>query len=188
MKPTMSSTAAGSRITVYFPAGISRGAADSRALRAATSPRVTASRCATLGELAFCHPEESAASIVIEISEDVCVCQSLRLRELKIASIDSAVAKIPAVVSLCRCAMETILWTASARCSGVTAAVSSKYRMGNDTFWPPLAGIGNNSGSGCCTFARLSEACTTRRRLSSSSLLVEARAVLPPNTVRTETP
>ena len=36
MNPTMSSTAAGSRITVYFPAGISRGCAESAAFFAAT--------------------------------------------------------------------------------------------------------------------------------------------------------
>ena len=109
MKPTMSSTAAGSRMTVYFPAGISRGLADSNALRAAVSARATASRFATLGELAFCHPEESGASMVIEISEEVCVCQSVKPRELKIASTDSEVETMPAVVSLCLSAIDNNL-------------------------------------------------------------------------------
>ena len=62
MKPTMSSTAAGSRITVHFPAGISAGRAESIAFFAAISARPSGSRLATSGELAFCHPEESLAS------------------------------------------------------------------------------------------------------------------------------
>src|SRR6266550_845279 len=53
MKPTMSSTAAGSRITVCFPAGSSCGAADSMALRAAISASSSGSRFRTSGELAF---------------------------------------------------------------------------------------------------------------------------------------
>src|SRR5690242_9392715 len=99
MKPTMSSTAAGSRITVYFPAGISRGLADWSALRAAVSASIDASRLATLGELDFCQPEESAASMVMEISDEVCVCQSESPRELKMPSTDSELEKIPAVMS-----------------------------------------------------------------------------------------
>ena len=55
----------------------------------------------TSGEFAFCQPEESAASMVTEISDEVCVCQSLNPRELKIPSTDSEVEKIPAVVSFC---------------------------------------------------------------------------------------
>ena len=49
------------------------------------------------------------------------------------------------------------------------------------------SGIGKRSGSGCCTFAKLSADRTTCRKLSSSNLLVNARAVRPPNTARTET-
>ena len=102
-------------MTVYFPAGVSRGLADSIALRAAISARAVASRFATLGELAFCHPEESGANMVMEISDEVCVCQSFEPRELKTASTDSEVETMPAVVSLCLSAMETIFLTVSAR-------------------------------------------------------------------------
>ncbi len=44
--------------------------------------------------------------------------------------------------------------------------------------------MGRNSGSGCCTRASASADCTTRRRLSSSCLLVVARAVPPAKTRR----
>ena len=93
---------------------------------------------------------------------------------------------MPAVVNLFFCAMATILPTPSARSSGVTAAVCSKYRLtiAGDS---PAPAIGCKSASGSCTRAKLSEAFTTRRKLSSSNLLVVARAVRPPNTVRTET-
>ena len=47
-------------------------------------------------------------------------------------------------------------------------------------------GMGNRPGSSCCIFANASADCTTRRRLSSSYLLVVARAVRPPNETRTE--
>src|SRR5437870_10469923 len=119
MKPTMSSTAAGSRITVYLPAGISLGCADSSPFFAAVSASAWALRLATSGELVFCQPEESAASIVMEISEEVCVCHSLRPRELKIPSTDSDDEKIPAAVSLWLVAILTILPAESARCSGL---------------------------------------------------------------------
>ena len=89
MKPTMSSTAAGSRITVYLPAGTARGSAESSALRPAMSAIGSGSRLVMLGEFAFCQPEEFFASIVMEISADVCVCQSAMPRELKIPSMDS---------------------------------------------------------------------------------------------------
>src|SRR5579872_5203463 len=101
MKPVMSSTADGSRMTVYFPAVISRGDADSTAFLAAISATACGFSLLTSGELNFCHPEESGASMVIEISADVCVCQLLNARELKMPSIDSELEKIPAVVSLC---------------------------------------------------------------------------------------
>src|SRR5579872_120836 len=101
MNPTMSSTADGSRITGYFPAGISRGAADSTAFLAAISARPCGVKFATFGEFDFCQPDESGASMVIEISADVCVCQLLRPRELKMPSIDSELEKIPAAMSLC---------------------------------------------------------------------------------------
>ena len=68
MNPTMSSTAAGSRITVYFPAGISCGCAESTAFCAAVSASASGSRFPTSGEFAFCHPDESLASMVIETS------------------------------------------------------------------------------------------------------------------------
>src|SRR2546423_2426492 len=103
----MSSTAEGSRITVYLPAAISRGRADSTAFFAAMSARSCGFRLPTFGELDFCHPDESGASIVIEISAEVCVCQLLSPREFKMPSIDSELEKIPAVVSLCLCAIET---------------------------------------------------------------------------------
>ena len=64
--------------------------------------------------------------MVMEISEDVWVCQSVKPRELKIASTDSEVETMPAVVSLCLSAIETIFLTVSARCWGVMAAVSVK--------------------------------------------------------------
>src|SRR6266852_3559716 len=97
----MSSTAEGSRMTVYFPAAISRGAAEFAAFEAAICARVAGLRFATFGEFAFCHPEESEASIVIEISAEVCVCQSLNPRELKMPSTASELAKIPAAVRFC---------------------------------------------------------------------------------------
>ena len=144
------------------------------------------------GEFAFCHPEESAPCMVMETSARVCVCQLLRPRELKMPSTDSELEKMPAVVSLCFCAMSTIFFTPPARSWGVMAAVSAKWRDGNAHLSAlPAAsresGIGRRSGSGCCTLARASEDSTTRRKLSSSNLLVEARAVRPPKTVRTET-
>src|SRR5216684_3626960 len=92
--PTMSSTADGSRITVYFPAAISRGDADFAAFDAAICANAAGSRLATFGEFAFCHPDESEASIVIEISAEVCECQSLNPRELKMPSTASELAKI----------------------------------------------------------------------------------------------
>src|SRR6266851_6743409 len=94
--PTMSSTADGSRITVYLPAAISRGAADFAAFEAAICASAVASSFATSGEFAFCQPDESAASMVIEISAEVCVCQQLNPGELKIPSTVSELAKIPA--------------------------------------------------------------------------------------------
>src|SRR5450755_2935810 len=100
MKPTMSSTADGSRITVYFPAGTSRGCAESEAFLAATSANANGSRIATSGEFAFCHPDESAANMVIDISAEVCVCHRLSPRELKMPSIDSPEENTPAVVIL----------------------------------------------------------------------------------------
>src|SRR5437763_1826694 len=130
MNPVISSTAAGSRMTVYLPAAISRGVADSTAFFAAISARAWGFKLATFGELDFCHPEESGASLVLETSAEVCVCQLLRPRELKMPSIDSELEKIPAVVSLCFCAIETILPTPSARCSGITAAVSAQWPDG----------------------------------------------------------
>src|ERR1700721_1756252 len=143
MNPTRSSTAAGSRITVYFPAGISLGDADDLAFRAATSARDLASRLATFGEFAFCHPEESPASMVMEISDEVCVYQSANPRELKIPSTDSELAKTPAVVSLCVSATATIAFTVSARCSAEIAAVSAKYRLGSAfPQTPASAGLG----------------------------------------------
>ncbi len=108
---------------MYFPAGISRGCAESSAFCAAVSASASGSRFATSGEFAFCQPEESAASMVIETSAEVCVCQRLNPRELKIPSNDSALEKTPAVVSLCRSATPTIFFTPSARTSGVMAAV-----------------------------------------------------------------
>ena len=67
---------------------------------------------------------------------------------------------------------------------------SQRVAMQHDEPAPPAepaSGIANKSGSGCCTFARLSDDFTTCRKLSSSNLLVDALAVRPPNTVRTET-
>jgi hypothetical protein len=50
-----------------------------------------------VGRVGFCQPEESAASMVMETSARVCVCQLLRPRELKMPSTDSELEKIPAV-------------------------------------------------------------------------------------------
>src|SRR5271168_738179 len=99
MNPTISNTAAGSRITVYFPAGISRGPADRRAFSAAISARLTAFNCATSGEFAFCQPDESPASIVIEISDEVCAYHSASPRELNTPSTAAELATTPAVVN-----------------------------------------------------------------------------------------
>ena len=64
----------------------------------------------------------------------------------------SELAKIPAAVSFCFCAIETIFPTASARSAGVSPAVSSKYRVGTATkeslearTSPPVLGTGNKS-------------------------------------------
>ena len=76
------------------------------------------SRLATFGELAFCQPEESAPSMVMETSAEVCVCQLVNPRELKIPSTDSELEKIPAAVSSCFSATSTIFLTPSARSSG----------------------------------------------------------------------
>ena len=155
MKPTMSRTAAGSRITVYFPAGISRGRPESSAFCAAVSANASASRLRTSGEFAFCHPEESPASMVIEISAEVCWCQSLNPRELKMPSTNSELEKIPAVVNLCCSATRTMLLTPSALASGVIAAVSGKCREGGNFSESPkdcaawASGMRNKSGSGC---------------------------------------
>src|SRR5437016_5120394 len=87
------------------------------------------------------------------------------------------------------------LTTPSAPYPQVNAAHWEKYREGGaeKASWLTRSrscgsGIGRRSGSGRWTFARSSEACTTRFKLSSSSLLVDARAVRPPKDVRTETP
>ena len=58
---------------MYLPGGSSFGPADSLAFSAATSASSTGSKLRASGELAFCHPEESAASMVIEHSAEVCV-------------------------------------------------------------------------------------------------------------------
>src|ERR1700733_6475212 len=109
MNPTMSSTAAGSRITVYFPAGISLGPPDVGSVPAATPPRHAGSSNSTFGELNFCHPDESSASMVIEISDDVCECHCASPRELNMPSTDPEEEKIPAVVRLFFFAIATIL-------------------------------------------------------------------------------
>jgi len=80
---------------------------------------------------------------------------------------------MPAVVSLRFCATPTIFFTASARCSGLIAAVSSKYLPGIEFACverapPPASAIGNRSGSGCCTFANFSEAFEVHGKLLSS--------------------
>src|SRR5207245_11060735 len=154
--PTMSSTADGSRITVHLPGAISRGAAEFAALDAAMLARAAGSRLATFGELAFCHPEESVASMVMEISAEVWVCQSRRPRELKTPSTVSELAKIRAAVTFCFCAIETILSTATERSAGVSAAVFSKNRAGvastcfaEALVSPPGLGAGRRSGSSC---------------------------------------
>ena len=107
----------------------------------------------TSGEFAFCHPEESAASMVIEISDEVCECQRPKPRELNNPSADSEHEKMPAVVSLCLLAIVTIFCTPSARCSGVIAAVCSKCRIGKHSRTrspaPRDSGTGSKSGSGC---------------------------------------
>src|SRR5262249_19275561 len=99
---------------------------------AATCASDTALRFATFGEFAFCQPEESPASIVIEISAAVCVCHWLSPRELKIPSTESELENTPAAVSLFLFATETIWPTESARCSGESDAVCSKCRDGAD--------------------------------------------------------
>ena len=94
----MSSTAAGSRMTVYFPGGKSRGFFDSIAFSAATSAIRTGSSRAASGEFAFCHPEEELPSMLTETSARVCSYQSLTPFELKMPSTISAEEKMPAAV------------------------------------------------------------------------------------------
>ena len=69
------------------------------AVLAAVSAKVNASRLARFGEFDFCHPEESCASMVMDISAEVCVCHWLKPRELKIPSNVSPLEQIPAVDS-----------------------------------------------------------------------------------------
>src|SRR3954453_17975786 len=148
MNPVMSSTPPGSRIKGNLPADTPVGPADPPPFLAAISASACGFKVATFGEFDFCQPEESGASIVIEISAEVCVCQLLSQRELKMPSTLSALEKKPAVVSLCFCAIGTILPTPSARCSGVTAAVSAKWRDGTGSVLrapSPGAGIGSRS-------------------------------------------
>src|ERR1700678_2465620 len=99
MLPIASRTAAGSRITVYFPAGSITGRSESRVFCGATSAKRCGSRFAMSGELAFWHAEESPPSMVMETSANVCVYQLLKPRELKIPSEDSELENIPAVVN-----------------------------------------------------------------------------------------
>ena len=113
--------------------------------------------------------------------------------EPRLTAKDSALEKTPAAVSLCFSAMPTIFLTPAARSSGVILAVAAKWRDGIFEARALLleassaSGMGSRSGSGCCNFARFSADRTTCRKLSSSNLLVEARAVRPPKTLRTET-
>ena len=182
---------------MYFPAGISAGFAESMAFLARNLGKAGADqdwprRASWLSAIRKNRPP----SMVTETSARVCVCQWLRPRELKMPSTDSELEKIPAVVSLCFFATSTIFFTPAARSWGVMAAVWAKCRDGScvvSELSVALAsaslesGMGKRSGSGCCTFARASEDATTRRKLSSSNLLVMARAVRPAKTVRTET-
>jgi len=70
-------------MTVYFPGGILARLRRGQAFSAAICASLAGSSTATSGAFAFCHPEESSASMVTDISEEVCVCQSLNPRELK---------------------------------------------------------------------------------------------------------
>ena len=99
--------------------------------------------------------------------------------------------KMPAVVSLCRVGRRA----QSSRPLQRAAAGVMRRGLGKMPAGPGLRGCGRLArarhrqqiGIRCCTLARLSDACTTRLRLSSSNLLVVARAVRPSNAVRTET-
>src|ERR1700723_1871504 len=108
MNPTASSTAAGSRITVYLPGGKSCGFTESMAFCAAISASLTASSCAASVALSFCQPEEVSPIMVIEASPSVCSYQSATPCELKMPSHASADEKIPAAVSECFLATSTI--------------------------------------------------------------------------------
>ena len=123
------------------------------ALRAEISASAAGSSWLASGEFAFCHPEESAASMVMEISDEVWACQSCSPRELKIPSTDSEEEKMPAVVSLCRSATPTILLDSIGAQLGSEAGGLRKMPAGpgcrvvaGDS---PAPGIGNKSGSGC---------------------------------------
>ena len=95
-------------MTVYFPGDSSRGFLDSIALAAATSAIRLGSSCATLGEFAFCHPDEALSSMLTEASARVCSYQPFTPLELKIPSTISAEEKMPAAVSLCFFATSTM--------------------------------------------------------------------------------
>src|SRR5262249_57515121 len=114
------------------------------------------------GEVVGGEGDEGAAGMGAEIGDEVWVCHAATRRELKIPSIDSAVATIPAAVSLPRFAISTIRWTPSARWSAVVRAVLSKCRIGIAVrrFTCPIrpSNIGNRSGSGCWTLAKSSDA------------------------------
>ena len=108
----MSSTAAGSRITVYFPAGISAGCAESIAFSAAISASAQRIEIGHIGRVGLLPSRGIRAQHGDGNFRQASAYASwLRPRELKMPSTDSELEKMPAVVSLCFCATSTIFFT-----------------------------------------------------------------------------
>ena len=197
MKPTMSSTAAGSRITVYFPAGISRGMRRvDRFLRRDLGQRqrieirhVGRIRLLPSGRIGRQHGDGNfGRRLRVPVAQAARVENSFdRFRAGKNAGgrelvffrhVDNLLdALSPKLGSDRRSLFEVtgrwLVWRGRPR---------------------PLAGSFATVGHGqkirirMLHFRQSSPTTrTTRRKLSSSNLLVEARAVRPPKTVRTET-
>ena len=127
-KPRRSRTAAGSRITVYFPGGTSRGSRLSRALRAARSASRSVSSSLHLGEVFFAQPELDSPSMVTENSAIVSSWIARTPRELKMAEPAMPLEKTPAAVNPSFSARSITLRIVSARSSGLSSRVSSSRR------------------------------------------------------------
>jgi len=124
MKPTMSSAAEASRITVYFPCRNLRRIRGVDRLLRRNFGQPKRIKIAYVGEFDFCHPEESEASMVNgKPPPGFVVCQWLRPRELNMPSTDSELENYSRGREFVRLRTATIFFTPAARSCGVMAAV-----------------------------------------------------------------